>query len=479
MRLDDSFIYKNKFLYSFIFIIILLNIFLIKSIYFYDVLFVPKSGNESNLAYKENYNEDLFKFYINNKEVPLKDLKYTIINNIDNTKLGDYQVKYIINYHGKDYEFTKNVSVVDVTAPVIESNEEYIEKYKCQTEINYNINFKVIDDIDGDITESTTKEITDNYLVLTATDKAGNITKKNILIKEVENPSPVIDLIGDNKVYVLKDNKYIEPGFEVKDVCGNKLDKEVLIQNDVDTSKVGEYKIVYSINDETGNLITKIRTVIVYEKEETIEDNSDKVIYLTFDDGPGKYTEQILDILKKYNIKATFFVTNQFSSYVPIIKREADEGHVVAVHSYTHDWSIYNSVDNYLNDFNKMNDVIETYTGKRSKIFRFPGGSSNTISKRRSKGIMTKLTSLMTNEGYVYFDWNVDSGDAAGADETKEYNNFINGIKNRKSSVVLMHDIKTSTLNSLEKCITYALDKGYSFSTLSEVGPIVHHRVNN
>ena len=92
---------------------------------------------------------------------------------------------------------------------------------------------------------------------------------------------------------------------------------------------------------------------------------------------------------------------------------------------------------------------------------------------------MTKLTSLMTNEGYVYFDWNVDSGDAAGANETKEYNNFINGIKNRKSSVVLMHDIKTSTLNSLEKCITYALDKGYSFSTLSEVGPIVHHRVNN
>ena len=65
MRLDDSFIYKNKFLYSFIFIIILLNIFLIKSIYFYDVLFVPKSGNESNLAYKENYNEDLFNFYIN------------------------------------------------------------------------------------------------------------------------------------------------------------------------------------------------------------------------------------------------------------------------------------------------------------------------------------------------------------------------------------------------------------------------------
>ena len=101
----------------------------------------------------------------------------------------------------------------------------------------------------------------------------------------------------------------------------------------------------------------------------------------------------------------------------------------MAVHSYTHNWNIYKSVDAYVNDFNKMNADIEKYTGSKSKIFRFPGGSSNTVSKSYAKGVVKAIASRMTSEGYQYFDWDVDSGDAAGASRSKIYSNVVNGVK--------------------------------------------------
>lgn len=196
----------------------------------------------------------------------------------------------------------------------------------------------------------------------------------------------------------------------------------------------------------------------------------DKIIYLTFDDGPGAYTEKLLDILDKYNVKVTFFVTNQFPKYQDMIGEEARRGHVVAVHSYSHDYKkMYTSVKDYYADFEKMQEIIEAQTGKRANLLRFPAGSSNSVSAKYCKGLMTKLTKDVVDKGYEYSDWNVDSRDAAGAKETsKVMQNAINGIKEHKKAIVLQHDIKSYSVDAVEGIIKWGLENGYEFRSMDQ-----------
>ena len=95
---------------------------------------------------------------------------------------------------------------------------------------------------------------------------------------------------------------------------------------------------------------------------------------------PGKYTQQLLDVLDKYGVKATFFVTNEDPDYQDMIAKEAEAGHTVAIHSASHDYpKIYQSTDAYMADLYDMNDIIKAQTGKSASIIRFPGGASNTV----------------------------------------------------------------------------------------------------
>ena len=126
-----------------------------------------------------------------------------------------------------------------------------------------------------------------------------------------------------------------------------------------------------------------------------------------------------------------------------------------------------------------MNNDILKYTGSYSKIFRFPGGSSNTISRNYSKGVVKAIASRMLNDGYQYFDWDVDSGDAAGASRNKIYNNVINGASRCSKCIVLMHDIKPNTVNELDNILNTLTSKGYKFGTLSVNSPSVHHTIAN
>ena len=207
--------------------------------------------------------------------------------------------------------------------------------------------------------------------------------------------------------------------------------------------------------------------------------NAEKIVYLTFDDGPGKYTSQLLDVLDKYNVKATFFVVN--TRYTDLITREAEEGHTVAVHTYTHDYSkVYASEEAYFEDLDAMNEVIKEKTGSYSKLIRFPGGSSNSVSKNYSDGIMTRLTAEVIERGYQYFDWNVSAGDAGGAKTADEvFNNVTAGIKKYKKSVVLQHDIKGFSVEAVERIIIWGLENGYTFMPLTIDSYAAHHRLNN
>ena len=212
----------------------------------------------------------------------------------------------------------------------------------------------------------------------------------------------------------------------------------------------------------------------------TIGEDS-KILYLTFDDGPGSYTQHLLAILAKYNVKATFFVTNFRPEWRFLLIREAKEGHTVAVHSYTHDYSdIYSGVSAYWNDYNKMDDIILECTGHRSEVMRFPGGSSNTISSDYCSGIMTTLTDQMLSKGISYIDWNVDSRDAGGANSSEEVvENLQRGIGDRRVSVILCHDVKSYTVEAMDTFIPWALEEGYIFLPCTPDSDSARHSVRN
>ena len=209
-------------------------------------------------------------------------------------------------------------------------------------------------------------------------------------------------------------------------------------------------------------------------------ENNGHTIYLTFDDGPGPYTEKLLDILKEQDVKATFFVTHVYSQYENMLNREAKEGHAVAVHSYSHDYSkIYASTDAFWNDFNAMQEVIVNQTGEETKLMRFPGGSSNTVSKN-TPGIMTQLVKEAGEKGLSYFDWNVASGDAANNISGSEVlQNCKVGAANHKNAVILCHDVKEYTVNVMEEFITWAKENGYTFAALTPESDGAHHQVFN
>ena len=205
----------------------------------------------------------------------------------------------------------------------------------------------------------------------------------------------------------------------------------------------------------------------------------DPVIYLTFDDGPGAQTPRLLEILAKYDAKATFFVVD--TAYASTITQIAEQGHTLAMHTATHKFEqVYSSEENYFADLYKIQSVIEQYSGQKPNLLRFPGGGANTISKKYNEGIMTRLTQLVEEKGFVYFDWSVDSNDAGGAKTAEEVaRNVIEGCTGRRTPVVLLHDIHTYTVDAIEEILIWGLENGYTFQGLTADSPTFHHRVSN
>ena len=210
--------------------------------------------------------------------------------------------------------------------------------------------------------------------------------------------------------------------------------------------------------------------------------SGEKVCYLTFDDGPSENTLKIINILKKYNVTATFFVTgNGTNSYM---KNITESGNTIALHTYSHDYKkIYSSSKAYFEDLNKIKELVKKETGVESNIIRFPGGSSNTVSRQYCKGIMSTITKEVEKQGYYYFDWNVDSTDASGNNvaASKLINNIKTYSKGINNVVVLMHDTgsKNTTVEALPKIIEYYKSQGYVIKGLSEDSKTCHHGVNN
>lgn len=178
-------------------------------------------------------------------------------------------------------------------------------------------------------------------------------------------------------------------------------------------------------------------------------------VYLTFDDGPSIYTDKILDILAKYDVKATFFVVGKEDDKAKErMQRIVEEGHTIALHSYSHKYQeIYASVDAFQEDFRKLQDYVYEATGVKSNIYRFPGGSSNKVSDLPIKDFIAFLDS----QDVKYYDWNISSGDGSSVllDKDTILTNITKKIPDKKTAMVLMHDSgdKPTTVEALPAVI--------------------------
>ncbi len=304
-------------------------------------------------------------------------------------------------------------------------------------------------------------------------------------VRIVDTVKPELTLKGDKTITITRGNKYEEPGFTATDNYDGDLAAKVAVSGKVDTDNAGTYTLTYTVEDSSGNSAKAERTVkvkapaVVKKPQPITVIPGEKTVYLTFDDGPGPYTAKLLDILGKYNVKATFFVCDH-SNYNHLLTRIASEGHAIGVHSATHNYEkIYASEEAFFKDFYQMQDLIYNKTGIRTTLCRFPGGSSNLVS-RFNPGIMTRLSKELTDRGFQYFDWNVSSGDAGETTSTPEVAQYVkNGMARNGVSVVLQHDIKGYSVNAVEEIIQWGLANGYTFKALDPSSPTAHHGINN
>ena len=203
-------------------------------------------------------------------------------------------------------------------------------------------------------------------------------------------------------------------------------------------------------------------------------------VYLTFDDGPSIYTDDILDILAEYGVKATFFVIGRdnpvsYDRYIRIV----EEGHTLGMHSYTHIYDeIYASPESFAEDTQRLRTLLEEVTGVTPRFYRFPGGSSNNVSATD----VNVLADYLASEDIVYFDWNVSSGDASGNSITSEQiiRKALYGIEDRETTVILLHDTasKWTTVRALPGLIEaiQAMDNTVILPITDDT-TVIHHSI--
>lgn len=403
---------------------------------------------------------------------------------IDISKINFNQTgKYTMTYTYNNIETVITVEIIDTKIPDLKVKELTIDlgmKVDASDLIKGSYDFK-----------RTTVNFKKNYdfnqvgdyqVELNICHQNKCIIKKTVVhVDNKDTVAPKID--GVRNLTVLKDTD-IDLLSSVS-VSDNQDDHPTLTigSSNLDVSKEGNYVITYIAKDRSSNISkeTCIVSVVANKEIGTFNQSKEKVVYLTFDDGPSKNTEKVLDILDKYDAKATFFVTGTNEEYFYLIKETYNRGHTIGLHSYVHEYDqIYNSASAYFADLKKIEDLVYKQINFIPKYVRFPGGSSNQISKQYCQKIMTKLTKEIINRGYQYYDWSEDSKDGSGNLNADEL--FENATKSNENNIVLLfHDAngKESTVAAIEKVIIYYQQKGYIFKGIDDDSYVVHHSVNN
>ncbi len=408
-----------------------------------------------------------------------RELPLTASGEVDGGTPGDYTRVYTARWHLREYRAERLVHVTDRTPPVI--TLQYREGYAPSWLDGYDEEgYTARDDIDGDLTAQVERRVIGDTVEYTVTDAAGNRCR---VVREIPYSVgfPRIEPAGGVEPEIPAALRFEDAGAAAYDSMGNDLSAYLHTEGTVDPTRPGSYERVFSITNRRGETVSvgqRVHVIPAVLPEPEIPE--ERTIFLTFDDGPGPFTARLLDLLKEYGVKASFFVTCRSPEYFDLVGRAFREGHAIGAHSASHDYyEIYASEQAYYADFEACQEMIFAQTGQYASFFRFPGGSSNTVS-RFNEGIMTRLTAAMNAMGYQYFDWNVDSDDAGNTRSTRGVlKNVESGCEGETVCVVLQHDVKPWSVEAVREIIEWGLENGYRFETLSMTSPPAHHPLAN
>lgn len=412
--------------------------------------------------------------------IDIEELK--IESHVNSEKLG----QYTIEYHYKQKTFTLDVFVDDVTPPQFETVNTKVLR-------NGTVNpSSLVQNIRDDsqtivyfLKDYLFNELKTYRVEVVVEDAYENRSVQNayVLVEEKDSEPPTITGI-EPLTLLIGDEVHLREGVEVKD--DHDL-KPILKIDDslLNILKTGEYEVKYIVEDHSGNKETYVRKVEVlsqYDNKEAKKDGK-KTCYLTFDDGPSQNTEAILKILDRYHIKATFFVTGESQDYVHEIKKAYQKGHTIGLHAYEHDYQkIYSSLSQYMKDLNQIRELVYEQTGEYTRFIRFPGGSSNLVSKQYNTGIMKRLTHKVIDLGYQYYDWTSLNGDGENVKTVQGLKKkAIESIGDKEDIMFLMHDSGAcdNTVKALPEILDYLIQQGYTFYPIDEHSPTFHHTVQN
>jgi len=411
--------------------------------------------------------------------IELENAGMQITGDLDQETLGRYTLSYTADFGRWHAQAARTVCVIDTQSPVITLTEDPEGTLLPGTPYQ-EAGFRAVDNYDGDITDRVVRLEDTGKITYAVVDSSGNPTVVERVIPFYDAQPPEISLEGGEYYAISTGTFYADPGYRAVDNVDGDLTEAVTVDGEVNWWTPGVYPVVYSVTDSYENTATVTRNVEVLAKPrpEPVWPQ-EKTIYLTFDDGPGPYTRRLLDTLDAYGVKATFFVTD--SGYDAVMKEIVDRGHSIGIHTVSHAYSeIYSSPEAYFADLLEMQKIIYENTGVQTTLLRFPGGSSNEISRRSCEGIMTILDQAVQNAGFQYFDWNVDSNDAGGARKREEvFQNVVDGVSHGRVSMVLQHDIHGFSVDAVADILQWGLDNGYTFRPLTQNSPGFHHGIHN
>lgn len=464
--------------------VILCMCFLVIAVQSLNVGIVLKGDSVMTLEYGSEYEDPGAEAFLFGEQLfaegyPLNSSRITATGEVDETKLGEYSVCYETAFLIWEATQHRTVNVVDTLCPVIELKEGP-DELVMPGETYEEPGFTATDNCDGDLTDKVLRTELDGVVYYAVTDSSGNPAYAHREVPYYDAIPPVITLDGGEEYTIQVGRVYSEPGYSAVDNKDGEITELVQVEGQVDWLIPGEYSVCYRVEDSNGNQAEEIRSVTVKAADwQDTQWPPDKTIYLTFDDGPGPYTLQLLDLLDRYGVKATFFVVD--SEYNHLMKEIVRRGHSIGIHSVTHDYGqIYSSPEAFFEDLFSMQQIIFDNTGVVTTLMRFPGGGSNLVSKNSCKGIMSILTCAVRDAGFQYFDWNVDSDDAGGARKASVVrNNVITGIQETGISMVLQHDIHGYSVEATEDILIWALNNGYTFRSVRDSTPGFHHDVLN
>lgn len=288
-----------------------------------------------------------------------------------------------------------------------------------------------------------------------------------------EPPRAGMQLVGPEELEWICGRPYEEPGAIAWEKSGEDRSGEIRVSGEVICWKTGSYTIDYSFTDEDGQQHSLQRVVNVIPAELPEPVPTEKVIYLTFDDGPSPETPRLLDILDKYDVKASFFIVGTQEEQRGYIKEIHDRGHTIGLHCYSHDIpGIYRGGEElYFEDFMKAQRVIYDATGSYAQISRFPGGSVTAWAYLRDD--YEAVEQRLRDMGVRSYDWNIQCENLETLSTMQCYYNFIYSVPGYDMSIPLQHDTLVSSVNAVEDMIIWGLENGYEFRALDNTVPEV------